>query len=392
MSCIPINDFSLITLCDATKAGKLYSIVPDSGAGDFDVSRNSSATVLDKDGKIKRIGANVPAVGFNFDGSYKGLYIRSSLTNLFRDSEPATDPGQGTRNNVTFDANDWGIGLDGKVTVDNQGGTVNAQYTNVSGTTSETLTVVSAIVRRVDGQPPVERLQAASLVDTDFALLAGGIGTAATLGSSTDSFNFKDDLWFVRKIFISSGVTAGTYGVYKASNYSENTVEVSAIMVVQGDVDLTIQDYIRTTGSTATRPADVITKTAASALIGQTEGVIQLQADLITSGLNQTISELYNDTDNYINIRKNTSNEIVATLVVAGSIVGTVTSSVQTSGKKDITFSYQTGTCTLTVNGVDTTATATDVPTADKIKLGSRQNNTEFWNSHIQVKSLRPQL
>ena len=78
MSCIPINDFSLISLCDATKAGKLYSIVPDTGAGDFDVTRASTADYTDSSGNTQTAAVDEPRIDFSSAGVYKGLLIQKA--------------------------------------------------------------------------------------------------------------------------------------------------------------------------------------------------------------------------------------------------------------------------------------------------------------------------
>ena len=78
MSCIPINDFSLITLCDATKAGKLYSIVPDSGAGDFTFERDSTADYTDSSGNVQTAAVDEPRIDFSNTGEYKGLLMQKA--------------------------------------------------------------------------------------------------------------------------------------------------------------------------------------------------------------------------------------------------------------------------------------------------------------------------
>lgn len=48
-----LQEASLIVTANAQKAGKLYSIIPQSGAGDFDVTRATSATRVDSQGLIE---------------------------------------------------------------------------------------------------------------------------------------------------------------------------------------------------------------------------------------------------------------------------------------------------------------------------------------------------
>jgi hypothetical protein len=79
---------SIFMLPTAGKVGKLYSVVPGDGSGDFTVSRNGSATYFDRDGLLKTAAANEPR--FEFDpltGEYKGVLVEPAATNLLLRSE-----------------------------------------------------------------------------------------------------------------------------------------------------------------------------------------------------------------------------------------------------------------------------------------------------------------
>jgi hypothetical protein len=73
---------SLALIPSAYKAGKLYSVLPENGTGDFTVSRNGTATYFDKDGLLKTAQANEPRLEFNPDGTFKGVLVEPSATNL----------------------------------------------------------------------------------------------------------------------------------------------------------------------------------------------------------------------------------------------------------------------------------------------------------------------
>jgi hypothetical protein len=67
----------------AYDTGKLYSVLPDTGAGDFTVSRNGTATYFDKDGVLKTAAANEPR--FDFDpltGLFKGVLVEPSAIRI----------------------------------------------------------------------------------------------------------------------------------------------------------------------------------------------------------------------------------------------------------------------------------------------------------------------
>lgn len=228
---------TLALSASAYKAEKIYSLIPDTGAGDFTVSQPSpNLTRINKNGQIEEMPANTLAPDYSTGEA--GWYVSGEMTNLFRDSEPAVDPEQGTRTNVTFAANDWGIGLAGKVVFDTEN---NCLYHNTDVIAADTIVTVWAIIKSLDGNPPT---------DTD---LRGG--TPDNLFATTFT-HWKNNFWILKSVGTrSSDMYAG---VRTSSTLTNRVFEVSAIMVVEGNVDLTLSDYIKTTGSSETRDAVVV--------------------------------------------------------------------------------------------------------------------------------------
>ena len=281
MSCIPINDFSLITLCDATKAGKLYSIVPDSGAGDFDVVRATTATYLGSDGLIKTAANDEPRIEFNPDGSYKGLLVEPAATNLVLRSEEFDDAVWTTNaQEVTISENTI-TAPDGTLSADAILATTSdslhfVQQRDIS-VTSGTNYTVSCFLKKNGYRYAELRLSvniaAEVVVDFDLGTATGGtlielangwyrvIATAtatSTGGNTRMSIILRDDS------NNSSFVGDVTKGVFAwGAQLEESTVPTS---------------YIPTVASTVTRAADVISKTGASALISQGSGTILFRA------------------------------------------------------------------------------------------------------------------
>jgi len=67
------------------KDGKLYSVLPSDGVGDFDVTRGSNATRINKDGLIETVTGNTPRLNYPLiDGVVNGcpsLLLEASSTN-----------------------------------------------------------------------------------------------------------------------------------------------------------------------------------------------------------------------------------------------------------------------------------------------------------------------
>ena len=75
-------------LPSAQKPGKLYSIIPQNGTGDFSVIRNGTARYSHKDGLLKTAAANVPR--FEFDpvtGDFKGVLVEPVAVNSLLNTE-----------------------------------------------------------------------------------------------------------------------------------------------------------------------------------------------------------------------------------------------------------------------------------------------------------------
>ena len=77
---------SLALIPTGFKSGKLYSVLPESGAGDFDVVRGSGATRVNKDGLIETMASNEPRLDYT-DGGCPSLLLEPQSTNLLTYSE-----------------------------------------------------------------------------------------------------------------------------------------------------------------------------------------------------------------------------------------------------------------------------------------------------------------
>lgn len=77
---------SLAMIPSGYKAGKLYSVLPQDGTGDFTVVRNSVATRVNENGVIEEVAANVPRLDYT-DGGCPVLLTEPESTNLYLNSQ-----------------------------------------------------------------------------------------------------------------------------------------------------------------------------------------------------------------------------------------------------------------------------------------------------------------
>jgi hypothetical protein len=228
-------------------------------------SRASGGYEKRSDGLWYHVGVNVPRR--YWDGTKYSWLFQKELTNLFQNSEPATTPAGSTTVAVSFAANDWGIGLDGKVIL--QDNSTLRLFYNTSGLPTSGVATMAAIVKRTDLGEPVERNEGPAIGSTDFFLTLNNPGTVISVTKQ----NLGNGLWFfAKKVTLTGG--SGGVGILKDISQRNTTIEVSAIMVCVGNHDLSPLDYIKTTGSTVTRLEDISLTSNLNNNIGQTEGTI----------------------------------------------------------------------------------------------------------------------
>jgi hypothetical protein len=147
-----LDKATLLVTPNAYKTSKIYSIIPSDGSGDFTFTRASGATIINSTGQYEIVGTNMPRIDYDFSGGCPTILLEPQRTNLFRDSEPATTPTPATGvvvTGVTFSANDWGIGLNGKVTF--TGNTIQGQYYNLASITAGNSVSIGFIAKKQGG-------------------------------------------------------------------------------------------------------------------------------------------------------------------------------------------------------------------------------------------------
>jgi hypothetical protein len=340
MSCIPINDFSLISLCDATKAGKLYSIVPDDGSGDFDVARNSTATYLGADGLIKTAAIDEPRIEFNPDGSYKGLLVEPQRTNLLLRSEefdlsPWSTPGLTITPNDTTDPTGGNSGT--KITGNN---TLNQSISVTNG-----LNYTVSIFAKADTQ---------NILDLRiFPNVVGGIGQVlfdlsngtftVVSGATNVKMESYPNGWFrCSQTVLANATGSNTFRIRTGSD----SIFLWGAQVEEAS---TASSYIKTEASTVTRVADVVSKTGISSLIGQTEGTLYADIQLTTTGFwYLSLSSGTNQNWIFIGLENNTLRGFLRS---GGVTYATIQTGVITSGRFKMAIAYKLNDVVFYVNG-----------------------------------------
>jgi hypothetical protein len=231
-------DPSLALIPCAFDTGKLYSVLPVDGSGDFTVSRNGTATYLGADGLLKTAQANEPRLEFNTDGSFRGVLVEHAATNLLLRSN--TLIGTGWLLNESTTTADFGHSprglLEATRWLSNLDTTVHALSFGPSGILENMTYTVSMWVKSNTGS------------NQNFRLI---------VSSSFLSNDFTATNEWQRFSFTATRGTIGTrYGILRDSLNSPNDLLVWGAQLETGSV---ATSYIPTVASQVTRPADIIT-------------------------------------------------------------------------------------------------------------------------------------
>ena len=388
-----LDKASLVQIPSGYKATKLYSVVPDSGAGDLSFARSSSATRVNESGIIETIAIDTPRIDYTGGGCGK-LLIEPQSTNSFNYSED-------------FAAN-WSVYSTASAS-DNQGispdGANNATLltkNNIFARIDKSLSLPSStytysifakkgitdwIVLRVDGS--------IGFSFVSFDLGNGVVGNDQNIVSK--SIEDYGNGWYRCSMTITTTITVARCYVRNDGNYPTSNA-VTADAYLWGATMEAIEiptSYIPTSGTTVTRTQDTSQTTSSNiaASINSEEGVqfIDFERFDIDGQLNSfTLARSFQPYNNYIviayrndNIRAYIrSNGVYQTTMVA---YGT-----WTMPRIKIALKWKVNDFALWINGVevktDTSGTTFAANSLDRIIFSGATNQVDQqFNARINA-------
>jgi hypothetical protein len=235
--------------------------------------------------------------------------------------------------------------------------------------TASNATVTANNTTSPDGTQNADRIQ---FTGAGYLLGASqGSGTVYTIscyakrnGSGTQSIGFfKDGSGTVDSAWaLTSDWQRFTY-TYTASNGSYSGiagVNGGDVFVWGAQLEASSYptSYIPTTSASATRVADVTTKTGIASLIGSTEGVLFVEADMTLNSATDGIFIDVNDNNLTNRVLINISNNVIGGFVQGSN---RVSYTIPSSGRYKIAFGYKSGDFVLYVNGVQRSTSSASV-------------------------------
>ncbi len=398
---------SLLIVPARFKSGKLYSQIPTSGAGDFTVTRATTATRVNASGLIESVASGIPRLDyFSSDGTVgcPALLVEPSGTNTLSGS-------------VSLDTG-WTITADTIVTsgIISPSGSTNAtlfQATNTASRVRQTATLASGSTYTFSCFGKFGALSSGfslNVFDENAASYGSGVcqafnlneGTLGASGTTGAGFTLQSvgmenygSGWYRCRMTVLMGYTpttprvgfrVGTQISGRPLSVASGTVNAWGAQLETGSV---ATSYIPTTTATVTRNADVVSVSGAvSGSIGQTQGTIYLDLTVLGKGSSSATRwvQIFGPSNN-IGLAINSSN-------LFRSIVNTqsdtlLTAPLISSGVK-VAWAYDATGTTCFINGTQYTLTTGGNQTMSSLTSISIDGsaNTAFGFARIRAAAL----
>lgn len=399
-----LDTASLIVTPNGYKDGKLYSVIPSDGSGDMSVTRATTATRVNSAGLIESVANNIPRLDYS-NGTCPSLLVEPQRTNAVTYSEFFS-----TANGYNYqNASQSGSSIVSPsgllaygITSTTSANDFHRFYKTLGGRTGVNTTTIFA-KKGTSRYLGLGVNQNGSTGNNNVVVfdLQNGVIASNTYGVTASIEDFGDG-WY-RLVHTFDYGTGGTYADICVHNTGTSTYTINAFQTFDSPSSPTTiyvwglqmeqgsyaTSYIPTTSASVTRNADVISKTSATALIGQTEGtifgefeVIPQKQDSMLCLIRDLAGGLYND---FFYIRA--SSGVPAVSVRQGDVtyVAINGTTALSEGFHKFAFAYKQNDFAFYVDGVLIgTDTSGNVPTCNEIYLG---NYLDGFDREVSKKS-----
>ena len=283
------------------KAGKLYSVLPESGVGDFTVVRATEATRVNEEGLIETVGANVPRLDYS-GGGCPVLLTEPQSTNKIINSENLLNGSWG-KTNAVVESNST-ISPDGILNADKLTFNISSSFGRIISSTLSSVNSISFFVKYIDLEYILIFVGGSS--NGVYVNIKEGYATSTILGAGLDvTFKKYTNDWL--RIEAKGGNNATSLEIYAANstpNYTPITLNGSFYLWgVQAEALSYPTSYIKTEGSAVTRNGDQVTGAGDAATFNDSEGVLMAEVSFvndtsfkgisISSGVNGNAIRIY---------------------------------------------------------------------------------------------------
>jgi hypothetical protein len=390
---------SLLNIPYVIKAGTLYSQIPETGAGDFSVTRATTPTAnrstrVNANGFIELVNDNVPRLDYPRGGAVNGcaaLLVEPAATNNLQRSEEF-DNSYWTKANGIATPTTETTAPDGNLTAEtyvvNNGAAGNSPIVRILSLLANTAYTLSVFVKRRDYDTATVRIYTD---ETSFATCTFNLSTGTATGGSI--LNFGNG-WYRVSVTLTTAATV-TNSQVQLIRDAQIRDGVAGIYIwgAQLETGSVATSYIPTTTVAIARAADVINKTSIASLIGQTEGTIYAEVDMQRLILGSVFVLDVGGTGEYIAIAKLATGAFrVSIKKTSTSAVNIITTTTNAVGIYKIALGYKNGDYAMSVNGATplTSSNSTDYPTGTLTQVVISNTSYGPMNDRIRAAAVYP--
>jgi hypothetical protein len=337
----------------AYKANKVYSVLPTNGDADLDFVRTSTRTRVNQIGLIEDLATGVPALDYS-DGGCPTLLLEPQSTNLITYSEDF-DNSAWNKGNTTISANSL-TSPKGDLTADKlvENATTNTHFILETGGTVSSIETFS-VFAKANGRNWI-LLQSGGNSISSFDLSNGVIGSNQNCTPKIEDYGsgwYRCSISFTRTVNTNNIIGLLQSDSSSLTSYLGDGTSGVYIWGAQVEEQSYATSYIPTSGATATRVAETLSKTGLSSYINDNEGVLYIEFASFKGDNQVSQFSISNGTDNetvkIIKLNENTVRFELKTLSGANFSYDT---SVDVSSNNKYALQYKPNDYKVFLNGV----------------------------------------
>ena len=332
------------------KAGKVYSVLPESGVGDFTFDRDSKATRVNENGLIEIMDNDVPRLDYT-DGGCPSLLLEPERTNLITYSEDFSNSAWGKSasgtGSIPIVTSNYAISPDG---------TLNAsrlQLDKGTGTTSGDLSLITDSFTVSSGLTTNKSIYVKSNTSEEYDLVLYGSSDASSTNVKKIRVTSEWQRFDVFKTIsaTSTGLSIGLREISVSGLSNTADVLIWGAQLEEGEYPTS---YIPTNGSTVTRVGETCNGAGDATTFNDSEGVLMAEISALKDPVdyNNWLTITDGTNANSVGIVFETTGTATARIEVGGVGQAYITTSVDYSNLIKVAFKYKENDFAWWVNGI----------------------------------------
>lgn len=378
------------------KDSKVYSLIPNSSNGDFDFTRGSTATRVNKDGLIDTVASGVPRLEYPLiDGVVQdtpSLLLEPSRTNLFEYSNLESGWNLLSGGTINFNQSISPDGTQNASILSGDGVNGNSIYDIISVSVQSYAFSVFAKQKGVS-IISLKGFSAGAAGTSKFNLSNGTVDTASTGEFSDEKIENYGNGWYRCTVKVTT--TSSGSKLFGFGGENSDSGELFSLYGAQLEQQSYPTSYIPTSGSSVTRAAETCDGAGTSAEFNDSEGVLFAEISALADDGAESAIAIGNGTyDERVIVY--TFNNYIYAFVFAGGVnvfsLGTTEYNVKEANK--IALKYKSGDYSIYINGIEKNSnTTTTTPSGiDRLNFNDSVSGLHFYGNTKQLITFKEAL